>query len=410
MATQGINAGSVYSDFVIDLSDLKSGINEAKKQLTDLQSTTENALNKVKADGSSKAVNKFKGSVNESTAAMGGFASSAGMLIKVLGTVAVAFASIKGVEFLATGFYNLSRESESLTKTMASTGVIAKKMGYDVQTTFNFIDQLDRTTQFSTDSLAGFTQQMIKAGVPLQDTNEIIGLFQDNLIALPTLTKSFDESLSQLGDSFTTEMAALLNEIGLGDKTWEGMQKAGEASLRSQGKSVTETTAKIEGLRLALKDTEGVGKILGDTIEVQMSKAQKEFKRARIEIGNAFQPVMLEIMQFITPAIRSLARAITSIDWNRVANGVRTFVGWLIVLGRTVWNVISSIPGINMLGNAFNSLKKNTSGAANASESLAKRINETDLKPLQQLNEQTSKAKQNVQDLAKAIEEERRLT
>jgi hypothetical protein len=403
----GINAGSVYANFVLDLSSLQGGVNQAKRLLQGLQN------NVASIDGASfnKLGNSISNANSQLDQAIGILGSFKGAFLAVGSTIA----GLQVFEVLGNqiAFFNQQineaiAKAEDTQKAFAATGVIAKKMGYDVNATLNFVNQLSERTQFSGSAIANFAQQLIKSGASLSDISEIILLFQDNLIALPNLTKSFDEALEQLGDSFVSEMTALLNTIGLSDKTWEQLKETGVASLKEQGIAVTDTKAKIEGLRLALQDTQGVGSILGNTVQQEFSKLEKILTQIQVEIGEQLKPVLIELLQLSVVFLSGLRQVLLSIDWRMIAEGILTVSSLITVATRKMMQFISSLPAplLTAMSGVFSLIKKKTNDTGNSIQSLVEKINNANLSPLKLVSSDADKTKKAVRDISQNIEEE----
>lgn len=431
-------AASAYAQIELDLQYLRSQVKQAVTEFKGLKKGSEKEVGGVKdkVGGLSKtftslstslssfstlargSMGSLGGAVSGATGQMASLTAVAGSGTAAMGALGAAVGGVvAGLTILATltaVLFTFASETEKWEKSMTSAGVVARKMGYDVKGVFDTIRVLNDTTIFSTDALANFSQIFTRAGASMDEFASVTMLMQDNLRLTPTLTKSADEALSQLYDSAMQGNSQLLNEIGLGERTWEQMEIQGRQSLQSQGKNVTQLTARLEGLKLALEDTKGGSKVLGETMSDQFNRMNKEFNQAKIVLGAAFKPVFIELLKIAVPLIRQFTRWLISIDWAKMGKAIANTVKMFWYFKDAIWQalkvVMPFINGIEWLMGLMGGFKRDGNAVTDMMDQLADSINQdVDATGLKEFNEEVDKAKKKLaelqQELAKENEE-----
>ena len=292
-----LNAGSVVATFKSDLTDLKSGIGEAKGMMTSL-----------------KGVGK---SVSESiSTSFTDFMNTA----KVVGAVGVGAFSL-----FAKSALDLKNETD---KANISLEIMAERFGHSAKTAKTLANTLGKELRIGTGSASEGLQNLIKSGLTLEQSADMMRRFTNEAMTGKSESISLSDAVKNLSFAYATSNSALGNLSGVNENFsdivekgkkviagWNGKanEKLGiteelakqikeyETSLKAQGKTLSaneDDMAKYVGMLQLTNLTAGSSARFAGTFTDNMAQLGLKVTDVKLALGTLMQNALNPLVQW----------------------------------------------------------------------------------------------------------------
>lgn len=213
------------------------------------------------------------------------------------------------------------------------------------------------------DALTSAISDLVKGG--LRDTAQIedtITRFVDIAAAGKSPFVSMGEAVSQLGEQFRSERAALGETAGLTEEYISDILPRGLAVLQArgelQGKTVDNLTteeralAKQAGLLEMTTDRQGLFNTKADEGLLAVDELRAEFEKIALVIANELGPKLLELAEYLIPIVQQITTWVSeNHNFILALLGVATaFVGILTVVSAIMFVWPAIVAGFSVLG------------------------------------------------------------
>lgn len=256
--------------------DLGSVIAHVKADITDFQ----NGINKAKGitDG-------FKSNLNKLDDALSGIRTTA----TIVGGIAIGGLSV----FLK----DASQEAANFEKAMVTLDIISGRFGVSADKAKISAKQLGSELRIGTGAAAESLQNLLKSGLSLEQSSELLKRFTNEAITGKSPTISLSQAVQNLSFAYATNNSALGNLSGINENFMD-ITERGRKALEKEGKSakdITEEMAKFRGMmdltNLTLGSSE---RFVGSYIDKQAILGQKILE-LKINLGQKLNPILAQL-------------------------------------------------------------------------------------------------------------------
>lgn len=309
-----LNAGAVIAKFKSDLTDLKSGIGEAKSMMSSLKGVGKNVGDSIKSS--------FTDFMNTA---------------KVVGAVGVGAFTL-----FAKSALDLKNETD---KANISLEIMAERFGHNAKTAKDLANTLGKELRIGTGSASEGLQNLIKSGLTLEQSADMMRRFTNEALTGKSESISLSDAVKNLTFAYATNNSALGNLSGVnenfsdivekGKKTlgaWNGKanEKAGitaqlaeqikayEKSLKAQGKTLSandDEMAKYVGMLQLTNLTQGSSARFAGTFSDNMAMLGLKVTEVQLALGTLLQNMLNPLVSWFANSgiLDWLARFTTSI-------------------------------------------------------------------------------------------------
>lgn len=294
-----LQTGSVIAKFKSDLSDLKSGVGEAKTMMGGLKSSA----------------SKFGEELKDS---FGGFMNG----VKIASAVgATAFT------FFAKSAIDLKSETD---KANISLGIMSERFGQNSTKAKALADMLGKDLRIGTGAASEGLQNLIKSGLTLDQSADLLKRFTNEAITGKSESISLADAVKNLTFAYATNNSALGNMSGISEnwsnitekgktilqgwngtanesagisKALAGQIKAYEDSLKKSGKTLSasdDEMAKYVGLLQLTNLTMGSSEKFQGTYTDNVAKMNLKIIELKLALGTLLQNALNPLVQWFT--------------------------------------------------------------------------------------------------------------
>lgn len=214
----------------------------------------------------------------------------------------------------ATGLYALknvvattTREATKLSNSLLGLDSVAKSFGQSVEGAREATQSLADDGLAPVSTYATAVRNLLSSGLGLEETNQLIETFKDRAAFGRAETVSFSQAIENLSQAFKTEQSELGDLSGM-TENFSQILEVGAAQL---GKTVNELTqaeraqAKYLGILQLSQPYLGNATQLTGEFSGRQEALNAKWLEAQQVIGEAYIPVLDEVMERITPLIMS---------------------------------------------------------------------------------------------------------
>lgn len=293
------NAGAVIAKFKSDLTELKSGIGEAKTMMNSLKGVGKSVGDNIKSS--------FTDFMNTA---------------KIVGAVGVGAFTL-----FAKSAVDLKSETD---KANISLEIMAERFGQNTKKAKQMADTLGKELRIGTGAASEGLQNLIKSGLNLDQASDLMKRFTNEAMTGKSESISLADAVKNLTFAYATNNSALGNMSGVsenwsditekGKKVLEGWNgtanktlgitpelvtqiKAYEKSLKEQGKTLTasdDEMAKYVGLLQLTNLTAGSSAKFQGTYTDNLAQMGLKITEVKLALGTLLQNALNPLVQWFT--------------------------------------------------------------------------------------------------------------
>lgn len=294
-----LNAGAVIAKFKSDLTDLKSGVGEAKSMMGGLKSSASKFGEELK--------DSFSGFMNT---------------VKIIGAVGAGAFTL-----FAKSAIDLKSETD---KANIALGIMSERFGQNATKARALADMLGKDLRIGTGAASEGLQNLIKSGLTLDQSADLLKRFTNEAITGKSESISLADAVKNLTFAYATNNSALGNMSGISEnwsnitekgklvlQGWNGTAnesagiskqlatqiKAYEDSLKKSGKTLTasdDEMAKYVGLLQLTNLTMGSSEKFQGTYTDNVAKMNLKIIELKLALGTLLQNALNPLVQWFT--------------------------------------------------------------------------------------------------------------
>lgn len=340
------------------LSQVGLGANQIKKINTEIRNTNpqilekqlEQVRNQLRLLGvDAKQIEKIEQEMKEASTETANTKRSVDGLASGLAALGAGAATAK----LAMTFKSLADEAQRLAMSYQGLIEVSKALNVGQEESVGLAEELSDRWGISRTALADTVKTYLTAGLTLEQTKDIITATADAAVYNREAHLSWDEAIRQvaqgikMGNSELTDAAGITTNLSV-------MYDRFAKSIGTTAAKLTESQ-KIQAAYNGIMQESAIFAGNADSAMTGYTGTQATFAQtmqmARVELGEAFLPVLQEIMETVTPMIKEFA------DWAAENEDVIAGIAAAtITLGGLITVVTSLITVVAALRAAFTAL------------------------------------------------------
>lgn len=254
---------------------------------------------KIEAD-----ISGFEQGMKRANSAIGGMKDGINRVNDSLSGFRNTMAIVGGVTGfgLVTFLNEAKNEAKQFETAMIGLDIIAGRFGITGQKAKDAAIGLGRELRIGTGAAADSLQNLIKSGLSLDDSVELLRRFTNEALTGKSASISLSQAVQNLSFAYATNNSALGNLSGI-NENFQDIIKRGEQALLAQGvaaSDITEDMAKFKGMMDLTNLTLGSSARLAGTLADQEAVLEQQKRELLVTVGQQLNPVMSEFISMIT--------------------------------------------------------------------------------------------------------------